>query len=291
MKKYRGVFPALYACFDESGRVDARQVRRLTRWLLDCRVSGLYVNGSPGESAHLSLREKIEIMENVMAEAEGRLLVLCSVSADTVEDSVELAQRAAACGADAVVAGPGVNTRDTLETWRLLSAAANGCDTIFYNAPLPGIPEEKELFSNFVRETGVKGIIPADAALTDIALWRDVLPDEVSVFTAREKECAPAIAMGADAVTGWFCMAMPELMVRLESTIRYAGLYRAAPDQNRMLQVCSLLDSCKCPPDAARHLVEKLSGIELGRRRSGPGPLLEADRERAEKAWAILTEQ
>ena len=31
----------------------------------------------------------------VMAEAEGRLLVLCSVSADTVEDSVELAQRAA----------------------------------------------------------------------------------------------------------------------------------------------------------------------------------------------------
>ena len=47
--KYRGVFPAFYACYDDSGRISPDRTRAMARFLIGKGVDGLYVCGSSGE--------------------------------------------------------------------------------------------------------------------------------------------------------------------------------------------------------------------------------------------------
>ena len=106
MKKYRGVFPAMYACYDAEGRIHPKGVRQLTGQLCAAGVGGIYVNGSCGECGALSVMEKVAVLENVMAEAAGRARVICRVTCSDPEDTRELCRHAAACGVDGIVALP-----------------------------------------------------------------------------------------------------------------------------------------------------------------------------------------
>ncbi|MBQ2834843.1 MAG: dihydrodipicolinate synthase family protein, partial [Clostridia bacterium] len=46
MKKYEGIIPALYACYDKDGAVSIENTKALTQWFIDQGVAGLYVGGS-----------------------------------------------------------------------------------------------------------------------------------------------------------------------------------------------------------------------------------------------------
>ena len=48
MKKYEGIIPALYACYDDNGAVSIERTKALTQWFIDQGVNGLYVGGSSG---------------------------------------------------------------------------------------------------------------------------------------------------------------------------------------------------------------------------------------------------
>ena len=45
LKKYEGIIPAFYACYDKEGKIDTAAVRGLTRWFIEKGVTGLYVGG------------------------------------------------------------------------------------------------------------------------------------------------------------------------------------------------------------------------------------------------------
>ena len=43
IRKYQGVIPAFYACYDENGAVSAEGAKALTRHLISKGVKGVYV--------------------------------------------------------------------------------------------------------------------------------------------------------------------------------------------------------------------------------------------------------
>ena len=71
LKKYHGVIPAFYACYDEEGNISPERVRGLTRHLIGKGVNGLYVGGSSGECIYQGVEERKVVLENVMAEADA----------------------------------------------------------------------------------------------------------------------------------------------------------------------------------------------------------------------------
>ena len=80
VQKYQGVIPAFYACYDETGEISPERVRTLTRHLAEKGVKGVYVCGSSGECIYQSVGERKTVLENVMAEARGRLTVIAHVA-------------------------------------------------------------------------------------------------------------------------------------------------------------------------------------------------------------------
>ena len=104
--KYQGIFPAFYACYDKEGKINPEAVRELTRWFISKGVKGVYVGGSSGECIYQSVAERKVVLENVMAEAKGKLTVIAHVACNNTADSQELAAHAESLGVDAIASIP-----------------------------------------------------------------------------------------------------------------------------------------------------------------------------------------
>ena len=98
LKKYHGVIPAFYACYDEEGNISPERVRGLTRHLIGKGVNGLYVGGSSGECIYQGVEERKVVLENVMAEAKGKVVVIAHVACNNTADSQVLAAHAESLG-------------------------------------------------------------------------------------------------------------------------------------------------------------------------------------------------
>ena len=112
LKKYLGVIPAFYACYDDAGNVSPERTRALARYLLGKGVKGLYVGGSSGECIYQSVQERKVILENVMAEVGGKLTVIAHVACNNTLDSQELARHAESLKVDAIAAIPPIYFHD-----------------------------------------------------------------------------------------------------------------------------------------------------------------------------------
>ena len=93
LKKYEGIFPAFYACYDEAGAVSPERTRALTEYLIGKGVTGLYVGGSSGECIYQSVAERKLLLENVMAVAKGRIVItLFSSHIQRIQEVFSLAE-------------------------------------------------------------------------------------------------------------------------------------------------------------------------------------------------------
>ena len=80
IQKYRGIFPAFYACYGKDGEIDPGAVRKLTAFFIDKGVKGVYVGGSSGECIYQGVAERKLLLENVMEAAGGKLTVIAHVA-------------------------------------------------------------------------------------------------------------------------------------------------------------------------------------------------------------------
>ena len=137
--KYQGIFPAFYACYAEDGSVSPERVREFTEYLIGKGVTGLYVGGSSGECIYHSVEERKLVLENVMAVAKGRIVVIAHVACNNTRDSMELAAHAESLGVDAIAAIPPIYFKlppHAIEKyWNDISSAAPNTDFVIYNIP------------------------------------------------------------------------------------------------------------------------------------------------------------
>lgn len=66
LEKYKGVFPAFYACYDDNGDVSVERTQRFAEYLVKKGVKGLYLTGSSGECIYQTNEERKLIVESVM---------------------------------------------------------------------------------------------------------------------------------------------------------------------------------------------------------------------------------
>ena len=92
--------------FTVDGGLDESGWGELVCMYVDQGVHGLLVNGSTGEWFSQSGDERRRVVEIAVEAARGRLPVVVGVSAYTPGEACELAEHAAACGADGVLATP-----------------------------------------------------------------------------------------------------------------------------------------------------------------------------------------
>ena len=232
--KYKGIFPAFYACYDKNGDINPQAVRELTRYFITKGVKGVYVGGSSGECIYQSVAERKIVLENVMAEAKGKLVVIAHVACNNTKDSAELAAHAESLGVDAIAAIPPIYfhlpPHGIAKYWNDISAAAPNTDFIIYNIPqLAGVALSVPLLKEMLKNPRVIGVKNSSAPTQDIQMWRD---EGAIVFNGPDEQLISGLAIGAIGGIGGTYGVMPDLYNEIFRCFESKNLEKALEIQN-----------------------------------------------------------
>lgn len=232
LKKYEGVIPAFYACYDDQGEISPERVRALVEYFLKKGVHGLYVNGSSGECIYQSVADRKLILEEVMAVAKGKLTIIVHVACNNTKDSVELARHAESLGVDAIAAIPPIYFRlpeySVAQYWNDISAAAPQTDFVIYNIPqLAGVALTPSLYAEMLKNGRVIGVKNSSMLVQDIQTFAALGGKDHLVFNGPDEQFLGGRLMGARAGIGGTYGAMPELFLKLNQLIADKELEKA----------------------------------------------------------------
>ena len=232
LKKYEGVIPAFYACYDDQGEISPERVRALVEYFLVKGVQGLYVNGSSGECIYQSVADRKLILEEVMAVAKGKLTIIAHVACNNTKDSMELARHAESLGVDAIATIPPIYFRlpeySIAQNWNDISAAAPHTDFVIYNIPqLAGVALTPSLYTEMLKNERVIGVKNSSMPVQDIQTFAALGGEDHLVFNGPDEQFLGGRLMGARAGIGGTYGVMPELFLKLNQLIADKELERA----------------------------------------------------------------
>ncbi len=283
-KKYQGVIPAFYACYDGQGEISPEGVRALVKHLHGKGVKGLYVGGSSGECIYHSVPERKLVLENVMEAARGTgLTVIAHVACNNTRDSQELARHAESLGVDAIAAIPPIYfhlpPHGIAKYWNDISAAAPNTDFIIYNIPqLAGVALTGPLLSEMRKNPRVIGVKNSSMPVQDIQMWKDQGGEDFVVMNGPDEQFAGGLAMGATGGIGGTYAVMPELFLKVWDLIHAGEVGKAAQVQNEICQIIYAMCGAKGNLYAVMKAILKAQyGLDLGGVRAPLPGLEESD--------------
>lgn len=288
IRKYQGVIPAFYACYDETGAVSAEGAKALTRHLISKGVKGVYVGGSSGECIYQHPDERKALLEAVMSEAEGKLTVIAHVGCNNTADSVELAAHAESVGVDAIASIPPIYfhlpEHAIARYWNAMSEAAPNTEFVIYNIPqLAGTALTMSLLNEMLKNPNVVAVKNSSMPTQDIQMFKDAGiaargEGNFVVFNGPDEQFVAGRAIGADGGIGGTYAVMPELynaMHRLVDEGRIAEARAIQYDANRIIyKMCEAHGNLYA---VQKELLHRMYGLNLGSVRAPMPGLVPSD--------------
>ena len=290
LNKYQGVIPAFYACYDDKGAISPEGVRALTRHLIAKGVNGLYVGGSSGECIYQSVAERKVVLENVMAEAKGKVVVIAHVACNNTADSQELAAHAESLGVDAIAAIPPIYFKlppyGIAEYWNDISAAAPNTDFIIYNiTQLAGVALSTDLLRTMLKNPKVIGVKNSSMPTQDIQMWKD---EGCIVFNGPDEQFISGLAMGAVGGIGGTYAVMPELFLKIYALTQAGDLAAARAIQNDVDRIIYKMCAAHGNLYAVMKAILAKKGVDCGSVRKPLPALIDSDMPIVEEAAAMI---
>jgi 4-hydroxy-tetrahydrodipicolinate synthase len=217
--EFRGVFSALATPFDAEGRVDVSALRHAVGHQIEQGIAGIVPCGSTGEFASLSGDERRLIVEEVLAEVDGRLPVIPQTGALTTAEAIALSRHAADAGAAAVLCVPPYYTpltRQELLGYYVDIVAAVDIPVGFYN--IPSSSKVVLTAREIVELAGQAGTSFVKDSGADVETLTELLQDHansVTTFIGWDSLSLYAFLVGGRASILGAATFMPSLFVRL----------------------------------------------------------------------------
>jgi len=202
---WRGVMPATTTALDKDLNVDHAFVAKHANWLVDNGCTGIVTPGSLGESATLTVDEKLAIWSTVVKAVGDRVPVVAAIASLSTAEAVGLAKRAEERGCSGLmVLPPYVYRSDWPEMKAHVQAVlrATSLSCMLYNNPVAYgtdyLPEQ-------IRELSLEheNFVAVKESSTDVrrVTWiRELTGDRLAVFVGVDDAIVEAIAVGA---VGW----------------------------------------------------------------------------------------
>lgn len=236
---FKGIIPALYTCFDNSGQVNCTETARLAKWLVQKGVGGFYLCGTTGSGLLLSMEERKKITETISCELDGQVPLMVHVGCMAIRDAIELAKHAAGLkGVKGISSlGPQYYSVPFAEEIQCLSAVAQASELPFY----------PYLFGSMVEKYGVEKIIDGFSAIpnmaglkafvSDLAVHQTIIkqgPGNWQVFHGYDQCLFYAMNIkGIEAAIGSTYNIVPEIVVEIVNAVQKGNFERGRALQEK----------------------------------------------------------
>ena len=293
IKKYQGVFPAFYACYEDDGSVSPARTRALAKYLLEKGVKGLYVGGSSGECIYQGVDERKTILAHVMAVVGGKMTIIAHVACNNTADSQELARHAESLGVDAIASIPPIYFHlppyGIADYWNDISAAAPNTDFIIYNIPqLAGVSLTIPLLQEMKKNPRVIGVKNSSMPTQDIQMWKDEGGADFVVMNGPDEQFISGLAMGATGGIGGTYAVMPELFQKVYDLYQAGEMKLAAEIQNEICRIIYKMCSAHGNLYAVMKAILKKHGMDIGSVRKPLPALVDSDLAVVDEASAMI---
>lgn len=287
--RYRGIFPAFYACYDEKGDISPDRTQKYADYLLRKGVKGLYVGGSSGECIYQNVEERKQTLQAVMEAVGGKLTIIAHVGAPSTRDSVELARHAQQMGVDAIASIPPIYFRlpeKSIERYWGDMIRATDLDFIIYNIPqTTGYSLSLDLFYRMKAMPQVVGIKNSSMPVQDIQQFKTAGGEDFIIFNGPDEQYVGGRIMGADSGIGGTYGVMPELFLLAERFVDEGKVAKAGRLQADINGVISSLCGFSGSMYAAAKAVVKLQGVDIGTARLPMEPIDPSEQGKVEEIY------
>lgn len=286
----RGIIPAMVTPFDRQGKINKSAIQKLTNYLIEGGVHGLFPIGSQGEFYAMELEEKKRVLEIVMEEAHGKVPVYAGTGAITTRESIELTKMAEDICVDAVSIITPFFVRPSQEELyeHYLSIASNtNLPVILYGNPeRTGVDLGVDLVVRLSDVDNIVGIKDSSGDMTLIGEYIRKTKDDFSVLVGRDTMIYASLAYGGKGSITATANVAPKLVVEIYESYMQGDHKKALMAQYALapLRIAFGLGTF---PIVIKEALNML-GIEAGSARAPVGKIQEESRKKLQQVLRNL---
>ena len=200
MKKLGRLLTAMVTPFNEEGKVDYEQTKKLALALLNSGSDGLVVSGTTGESPTLSREEKLRLFTEVKSAVGERGAVIAGTGSYNTAESLELTKEAERIGVDAcLLVVPYYNKPTQAGLYQHFKTIAQGTSLpcIIYNVPARTVVNlSADTVIKLSQIDNIIGVKEASGNLDQIAKIISGAKDGFLVWSGNDNDTFSIIALG-----------------------------------------------------------------------------------------------
>ena len=247
VKMLSGVIPPMVTPLLETGALDVEGTSRLVEHILSGGVHGLFLLGTTGEATDLPYEIRRELVGRACADVAGRVPVLVGITDTVMDESLRLAEYAAECGADALVAAPPyyfAAGQPELVDYYLNLADRIPLPLFLYNMPAQvkvsiSVPTVVELASH----PNIIGLKDSSGNIGYFNACRYAMRNnpDFRIFIGPEEAMGEVVLMGAAGGVAGGANLFPRTFVELYDAAVAKDVDRVRSIQERVMHVSSLI--------------------------------------------------
>ena len=272
MQPLQGSFVALVTPMLANGSLDHDSLESLIEWHIEKGTNGIVAVGTTGESATVSVKEHLQIIEHTIGFADGRIPVIAGTGANSTEEAIELTQTAASLGANfALIVTPYYNkpTQEGLYQHYIKIADAVEIPQILYNVPSRTAcdlrPETVSRLCSHPNIIGIKEAVDDFARLNELLSISERVRDQkyFSILSGDDPTFCEFMSQGGDGVISVAANVLPKEISQICS-LNLEGHLADAQELNEMFTSIYELLFVESNPIPVKWILEQMQKINSG---------------------------
>lgn len=246
-EKFYGVIPPMVTPLAEDGGLDVEGVSRLVEHILAGGVHGLFLLGTTGEATDLPYAVRRELVQRVCGQVGGRVPVLVGITDTVIDESLRLAEYAADCGANALVAAPpyyfAAGQPELVDYYRNL-ADRLPLPLFLYNMPAQvKVSIDVQTVVELAKHPNIIGLKDSSGNIGYFNACRYAMRDrqDFRIFIGPEEAMGEVVLMGAAGGVAGGANLFPRTFVDLYDAAMAKDVDKVRSLQERIMHVSSLI--------------------------------------------------
>ena len=246
-KAYQGIIPPMVTPLKDTDTLDIAGIDRLIDHMLNADITGIFILGTTGEFAHISMKLREQLIQRVCTQVNGRAKVLVGISDTSVTQSQLLAQKAADHGADALVATPPyyyMQSQSEVAHHFVSLADRVPLPLFLYNMPVHTKVQVEPATVKQIFETSknIIGLKDSSANMSYLRAVQFLMKDQdFPIFIGPEEMTADGVLLGAAGGVNGGANMFPKLYVAQYETSINRDFDRLEIIRDKVLEISSLI--------------------------------------------------
>lgn len=282
MIKPFGIIPAMVTPVTVEDELNEIALRKLTDYLIDGGVHGVFAIGSQGEFWGFSAEEKQRVWEVVVDQTAKRVPVYAGTAAETTREAIQLTQLAQKSGVDAVsVLTPyfiSPNEDELFDHYRAIAEATSLSIVLYSNPARTGVGISPGLIARLAEIENIVGIKDSSGDIQLTLQYIQKTPDDFAVLMGRDTLIYVGLLIGAKGAIAATGNVVPSLVAQIYDRF-VEGDSQGAMAAQEALAPLRLAFAWGTFPVVIKEALD-LIGMEAGPARMPVGPMSADQRER-----------